>query len=82
MRSVYVQSASTSVKILSAVVWKTNAIFSASSVDGTNFPISIEFIVCLDTPTFSANSACVKFCFARSTLIEFFIFKSLFPGQV
>ena len=33
------------------------AIFKASRVEGTYFPISIEFMVCRETLTFSARSA-------------------------
>lgn len=57
----------------STFVLNTLAIFSARMVEGINFPNSMALIVCLETFTFSANSACVILYLALSTLIEFFM---------
>lgn len=67
------QSSSSKKKMLSTFSLKTCAIFSDNRVEGTNLPFSIELIVCRDTPTFSARSAWVRFIFALSTLMVFFI---------
>src|SRR5690606_25109765 len=67
------QSFSSNVKISSTVVLNVLAILRESKVEGTYLPTSIELMVCLETLTFSANSPCVIFCFARSTFIVFFI---------
>ena len=54
------------------------AIFNASTVEGVYLLLSIEFIVCRDTPTCSASSACVMFFTARSMRILFFM--TISPG--
>jgi hypothetical protein len=66
-------SFSSSWKITSTVVSKTRAIRSASRVEGTNLPVSIELTACLDTPICLARSAWVQFFLALSTLMLFFI---------
>src|SRR5688572_5827997 len=73
VRTHQLQSLSSKKKISSTRLLKTLAILSDNRVDGTYFPISIELIVCRETPTFSASSAWVILCFARSTLSVFFI---------
>lgn len=67
------RSSASSTKIFSTATPKTRAMRKARTVDGINLPDSIALMVCLDTLTFSANSACVIFCIARSTLIVFFM---------
>lgn len=57
---------------------KVAAIFKAKTVEGTNFPLSIAFIVCLLTPAASASCCCVIRTSARATLILFFIICSFF----
>ena len=74
----YCQSLSSNWKMSSVLFLNTLAIFNASSVDGTNFPDSIALIVCLLTPTASANCCCEMRTMARSTLILFFIFARVF----
>lgn len=69
----YFQSLSSNVKMTSTPVSNIVAIFNASMLEGTNFPISIELMVCLDTFTLSASAAWVRLCFALSTFIVFFI---------
>lgn len=61
--------------MFSTVVSKAFAILRASTVEGTNLPVSIELIACLETPIISAKFACVQFFFALSTLIVFFTSK-------
>ena len=67
------QSSDCNQKISFTLTLKTEAIFSANNVEGMYLPISIELIVCRETLTLAANSACVMFNFARSTFKLFFI---------
>ena len=78
----YCQSLSSNWKMSSVLFLNTLAIFNASSVDGTNLPASIAFIVCLLTPTASANCCCEMRTMARSTLILFFISARVFMNVV
>ena len=43
--------------------------FKHNSKEGLYFPFSIKLIVCLVTPTFSANCCCVKSNWTRAILI-------------
>ena len=60
-------------KIASTGLRKVRAILSASSVEGTNFPVSTAFTVWRLTPTASASCCWVMRTSARSTRILFFI---------
>lgn len=67
-------------KIASIGVLKYLAILRASMVEGMYLPDSIEMIVCRDTPTACARISCVISFFARSTLIEFCMIKTVLHG--
>ena len=72
------QSPSSRWKTASTALPKQRAIFSASTVEGTNFPLSMALIVCRLTPVASASCCWVMRISARATLILFFIVRIFF----
>lgn len=67
------QSFSSSLKKLFTGLSKSFDSFSAKSVEGTYRLVSIELMVCRDTPIFCASSSCVRLRMARSTFKVFFM---------